>query len=123
MDAISRQEVALTLLKNLGSSSRSARDRGREAANHSKVAAFGPLSGKFKPRKFAKTDEEVVIPIFIIAIDVNNDGLHVIMDIVRHPVLVLKLLGSSNNPGRHLLRGAKLGFLHCGLQVRPGELL
>ncbi|MPC66761.1 hypothetical protein E2C01_060914 [Portunus trituberculatus] len=35
MDAILQQEVALTLLKNLGSSSRSARDRGGEPANHS----------------------------------------------------------------------------------------
>ncbi|MPC99047.1 hypothetical protein E2C01_094441 [Portunus trituberculatus] len=33
MDAISLQEVALTLLKNLGSSSRSARDRRWELAN------------------------------------------------------------------------------------------
>ncbi|MPD02973.1 hypothetical protein E2C01_098584 [Portunus trituberculatus] len=56
MEAISRQEVALTLLKNLGSSSRSARDRGGEPANHSKAAAFDPSPGKFKPRKFAKTD-------------------------------------------------------------------
>ncbi|MPC74200.1 hypothetical protein E2C01_068552 [Portunus trituberculatus] len=34
MDAISRQEVAVTL-KNLGSSSRSSRDRGGELTNHS----------------------------------------------------------------------------------------
>ncbi|MPC49485.1 hypothetical protein E2C01_043287 [Portunus trituberculatus] len=39
VDAISQQEVALTL-KNLGSSSRSARDRGGEPANHSEAAAF-----------------------------------------------------------------------------------
>ncbi|MPC64355.1 hypothetical protein E2C01_058469 [Portunus trituberculatus] len=56
MDAILWQEVALRLLKNLGSSSRSARDRGGEPANHSEAAAFGPSPGKFKPRKFAKTD-------------------------------------------------------------------
>ncbi|MPC45448.1 hypothetical protein E2C01_039147 [Portunus trituberculatus] len=56
MDAISLQEVALTLLKNLGSSSRSTRDRGREPDNHSETAAFSPSPGKFKPRKFAKTD-------------------------------------------------------------------
>ncbi|MPC77046.1 hypothetical protein E2C01_071486 [Portunus trituberculatus] len=56
MDAISQQEVALTLLKNLGSSSRSARDRGREPANYSEAAAFGPSPSKFKPRKFAKMD-------------------------------------------------------------------
>ncbi|MPC68112.1 hypothetical protein E2C01_062305 [Portunus trituberculatus] len=56
MDAISLQEVALTLLKNLGSSSRSARDRGREPANHSETTVFGPSLGKFKPRKFPKTD-------------------------------------------------------------------
>ncbi|MPD04003.1 hypothetical protein E2C01_099668 [Portunus trituberculatus] len=56
MDAISLQDVALTLLKNLGSSSRSARDRGREPANHSETTAFGPSTGKFKPGKFAKTD-------------------------------------------------------------------
>ncbi|MPC76306.1 hypothetical protein E2C01_070716 [Portunus trituberculatus] len=56
MDAISLQEIALTLLKNLGSSSRRARDRGREPASHSEAAAFGPSPGKFKPRKFAKTD-------------------------------------------------------------------
>ncbi|MPD06183.1 hypothetical protein E2C01_101976 [Portunus trituberculatus] len=56
MDAISRQEVALTLLKNLGSSSRSARDRGGEPDNRSEAAAFGPSPGKFKPRKFAKMD-------------------------------------------------------------------
>ncbi|MPC38548.1 hypothetical protein E2C01_032057 [Portunus trituberculatus] len=52
-DAILWQEVALTL-KNLGSSSRSARDRGGEAANHSKAAAFGPSPCKLKPRKFTK---------------------------------------------------------------------
>ncbi|MPC41216.1 hypothetical protein E2C01_034803 [Portunus trituberculatus] len=56
MDAISRQEVALRLLKNLESSSRSTRDRGREPANHSKAAAFDPSPNKFKPRKFAKTN-------------------------------------------------------------------
>ncbi|MPD03732.1 hypothetical protein E2C01_099382 [Portunus trituberculatus] len=56
MDAISLQEVALTLLKNLGSSSRSARDRSREPDNHSEAAAFSPSPGKFKLRKFAKTD-------------------------------------------------------------------
>ncbi|MPC59470.1 hypothetical protein E2C01_053489 [Portunus trituberculatus] len=60
MDAILQQEVALTLLKNLGSSSRSTRDRGGEAPNHSEAAAFGPSPGKFKPRKFVKTD---VLPI------------------------------------------------------------
>ncbi|MPC68261.1 hypothetical protein E2C01_062459 [Portunus trituberculatus] len=49
MDAISRQEVALTLLKNLGSSSRNARDRGGEAANHSKAASFSPSPGDFPP--------------------------------------------------------------------------
>ncbi|MPC17339.1 hypothetical protein E2C01_010189 [Portunus trituberculatus] len=59
MDAISLQEVALTLLKNLGSSSRSARDRGGKPDNHSEAAAFGPSSGKFKPRKFAKTDSTI----------------------------------------------------------------
>ncbi|MPC18250.1 hypothetical protein E2C01_011129 [Portunus trituberculatus] len=56
MDAISLQEVALTLLRNLGSSSRSARDRGGEPANHSEAAVFDPSPGKFKPRKFAKMD-------------------------------------------------------------------
>ncbi|MPC76388.1 hypothetical protein E2C01_070798 [Portunus trituberculatus] len=56
MEAISWQEVALTLIKNLGSSSRSARDRGGEPANHSEAAAFCPSPGKFKPRKFAKMD-------------------------------------------------------------------
>ncbi|MPC81989.1 hypothetical protein E2C01_076631 [Portunus trituberculatus] len=56
MDAISLQENALTLLKNLGFSSRSARDRGREPANHSETTVYGPSPGKFKPRKFAKTD-------------------------------------------------------------------
>ncbi|MPC21507.1 hypothetical protein E2C01_014496 [Portunus trituberculatus] len=56
MDAILQQEVALMLLKNLGSSSRSARDRGREPANYSEAAMFSPSPGKFKPRKFAKTD-------------------------------------------------------------------
>ncbi|MPC21710.1 hypothetical protein E2C01_014705 [Portunus trituberculatus] len=56
IDAILQQEVALTLLKNLGSNSRSARDRGREPANHSKAAAFGPSPGKLKPRKFTKMD-------------------------------------------------------------------
>ncbi|MPC65091.1 hypothetical protein E2C01_059217 [Portunus trituberculatus] len=56
MDAISLQEAALTLLKNLESSSRSAKDRGREPANHSETTAFGPSPSKFKPRKFAKTD-------------------------------------------------------------------
>ncbi|MPC51919.1 hypothetical protein E2C01_045776 [Portunus trituberculatus] len=56
MKAILRQEVALTLLKNLGSSSRSARNRGGEPDNHSEAAAFSPSPGKFKPRKFAKTD-------------------------------------------------------------------
>ncbi|MPD00430.1 hypothetical protein E2C01_095901 [Portunus trituberculatus] len=49
MDAISLQEVALTLLKNLGSSSRRARDRGGEPANHSETTAFSPSPGKFKP--------------------------------------------------------------------------
>ncbi|MPC64325.1 hypothetical protein E2C01_058438 [Portunus trituberculatus] len=56
MDAISLQEVALTLLKNLGSSSRSVRDRGGESANHSETTEFSPSPGKFKPRKFTKTD-------------------------------------------------------------------
>ncbi|MPD04603.1 hypothetical protein E2C01_100299 [Portunus trituberculatus] len=56
MDAISLQEVALMLLKNLGSSSRSARDRGGKPANHSEATTFGPSPSKFKPRKFAKTD-------------------------------------------------------------------
>ncbi|MPC89471.1 hypothetical protein E2C01_084422 [Portunus trituberculatus] len=55
MDAISLQDAALTL-KNIGSSSRSARDRGGEPANHSGATAFGPSQCKFKPRKFAKTD-------------------------------------------------------------------
>ncbi|MPC96769.1 hypothetical protein E2C01_092046 [Portunus trituberculatus] len=31
-------------------------ERGGEPANHSEAAAFGPSPGKFKPRKFAKTD-------------------------------------------------------------------
>ncbi|MPC49313.1 hypothetical protein E2C01_043111 [Portunus trituberculatus] len=53
MGAILRQEVALTLLKNLGSSSRSSINRGWEQANHSEAVAFGPSPGKFKPRKFA----------------------------------------------------------------------
>ncbi|MPC95157.1 hypothetical protein E2C01_090354 [Portunus trituberculatus] len=56
MEAILWHEVALTLLKNLGSSSRSTRDRGGEPANHSEATTFGPSPGKFKPRKFAKTD-------------------------------------------------------------------
>ncbi|MPC68545.1 hypothetical protein E2C01_062747 [Portunus trituberculatus] len=56
MEAISQQEVTLTLLKNLGSTSRSTRDRGREPANHSKAATLSPSPGKFKPRKFPKTD-------------------------------------------------------------------
>ncbi|MPC94778.1 hypothetical protein E2C01_089962 [Portunus trituberculatus] len=57
MEAISRQEVALRLLKNLGSSSRSAAlETGGEPDNHSEAAAFGPSPGKFKPKKFAKTD-------------------------------------------------------------------
>ncbi|MPC92768.1 hypothetical protein E2C01_087874 [Portunus trituberculatus] len=66
MEAISRQEVALTLLKNLGSSSRGARDRGREPANHSEAAVFGPSPGKFKPRKFAKTDVVVCYADFLV---------------------------------------------------------
>ncbi|MPC88854.1 hypothetical protein E2C01_083776 [Portunus trituberculatus] len=41
----------------LGSISRSARDRGREPANHNEAAAFGP-----SPGKFAKTD--VVLPLY-----------------------------------------------------------
>ncbi|MPC48482.1 hypothetical protein E2C01_042255 [Portunus trituberculatus] len=56
MDAISLQEAALSLLKNLGSSSRIARDRSGEPANYSETTAFGPSPSKFKPRKFAKTD-------------------------------------------------------------------
>ncbi|MPC40289.1 hypothetical protein E2C01_033845 [Portunus trituberculatus] len=56
MDAILLQEAALTLLKKLGSSSRSARDRGGEPANHSEATTFGPSPRKFKSRKFAKTD-------------------------------------------------------------------
>ncbi|MPC80279.1 hypothetical protein E2C01_074853 [Portunus trituberculatus] len=56
MDAILLQEAALTLLKNLGSSSRGARDRGGEPANHSEATAFGPSPSKFKPRKSAKMD-------------------------------------------------------------------
>ncbi|MPC68744.1 hypothetical protein E2C01_062952 [Portunus trituberculatus] len=56
MDAILLEKVALTLLKNLGSSFRSARNRGREPANHSETTAFCPSPGKFKPKKFAKTD-------------------------------------------------------------------
>ncbi|MPC62256.1 hypothetical protein E2C01_056339 [Portunus trituberculatus] len=66
MDAISRPEVALTLLKNLGSSSRSARDRGREPANHSEAVAFSPSPSKFKPRKFAKTDVVVHYEDFLV---------------------------------------------------------
>ncbi|MPC94605.1 hypothetical protein E2C01_089782 [Portunus trituberculatus] len=66
MDAISLQEAALTLLKNLGSSSRSARDRGGEPANHSKAIAFGPSPGKFKPRTFAKTDVVVRYADFLV---------------------------------------------------------
>ncbi|MPC20805.1 hypothetical protein E2C01_013764 [Portunus trituberculatus] len=56
MEAISRQKVALTLLKNLGSSSRSARDRGGEPANHSETNAFGPSPDKFKPRRCGVDD-------------------------------------------------------------------
>ncbi|MPD00063.1 hypothetical protein E2C01_095511 [Portunus trituberculatus] len=66
MEAISWQEVALTLLKNLESSSRSAKDRGGEPANHSEAAAFGPSPGKFKPRKFAKTDVVVQYEDFLV---------------------------------------------------------
>ncbi|MPC91221.1 hypothetical protein E2C01_086242 [Portunus trituberculatus] len=66
MEAISQQEIALTLLKNLGSSSRSTRDKGREPANHREAAAFGPSPGKFKPRKFAKTDVVVRYADFLI---------------------------------------------------------
>ncbi|MPC25792.1 hypothetical protein E2C01_018915 [Portunus trituberculatus] len=66
MEAISWQEIALTLLKNLGSSSRSARDRGGEPANHSKAAAFGPSPGKLKLRKFAKTDVVVRYTDFLV---------------------------------------------------------
>ncbi|MPC86854.1 hypothetical protein E2C01_081691 [Portunus trituberculatus] len=54
MDVISLQEVALTLLNNLGSSSKSTRDRGGEPANHSETTAFGPSLAKFKSRKFTK---------------------------------------------------------------------
>ncbi|MPC29818.1 hypothetical protein E2C01_023069 [Portunus trituberculatus] len=52
-------EVVCTNIDNnqlLGSGPRSARDRGGEPANHSEAAVFGPSPGKFKPRKFAKTD-------------------------------------------------------------------
>ncbi|MPC39839.1 hypothetical protein E2C01_033388 [Portunus trituberculatus] len=52
-------EVVCTNIENnqlLGSSPRSTRDRSRKPANHSKAAGFGPSPGKFKPRKFAKTD-------------------------------------------------------------------
>ncbi|MPD02837.1 hypothetical protein E2C01_098442 [Portunus trituberculatus] len=66
MDAISQQEAALTLLKNLGSSSRSARNRGGKPANHSGAAAFGPSSDKFKPRKVAKTDVVVHYADFLV---------------------------------------------------------
>ncbi|MPC85798.1 hypothetical protein E2C01_080593 [Portunus trituberculatus] len=66
MDAISWQEVALTLLKSLGSSSRSARDRGGEPANHSQATAFGPSPGKFKPRKFTKIDVVVRYADFLV---------------------------------------------------------
>ncbi|MPC82625.1 hypothetical protein E2C01_077300 [Portunus trituberculatus] len=65
MDAISWQEVAL-MLKNLGSSSRNARDIGGEPANHSEAAEFGPSPGKFKPRKFAKTDVVVRYADFLV---------------------------------------------------------
>ncbi|MPC15428.1 hypothetical protein E2C01_008220 [Portunus trituberculatus] len=37
-------------------STRSARDRGGEPANHRETAAFCPSPDKFKPRKFAKMD-------------------------------------------------------------------
>ncbi|MPC45801.1 hypothetical protein E2C01_039506 [Portunus trituberculatus] len=66
MEAILRQEVALTLLKNLGSSYRSTRNRGGEPANHSKAAAFGPSPSKFKPRKFAKMDVVVRYADFLV---------------------------------------------------------
>ncbi|MPC81346.1 hypothetical protein E2C01_075956 [Portunus trituberculatus] len=66
MDAILRQEVALTLLKNLGSSSRNVRNRGGKPANHSEAAAFSPSPGKFKPRKFAKTDVVVCNTAFLV---------------------------------------------------------
>ncbi|MPC86487.1 hypothetical protein E2C01_081317 [Portunus trituberculatus] len=66
MDAISLQEVALTLLKNLGSTSRSVKDRDMEPANHSEATAFGPSPGKFKPRKFAKTDVVVRYADFLV---------------------------------------------------------
>ncbi|MPC98577.1 hypothetical protein E2C01_093951 [Portunus trituberculatus] len=54
------------LLKNLGSSSRSARDRGGEPANHSETATFGPSAGKFKPRKFPNTDVVVRYADFLV---------------------------------------------------------
>ncbi|MPC88571.1 hypothetical protein E2C01_083483 [Portunus trituberculatus] len=66
MDAISLQEVALTLLENLGSSSKNARDRGGELPNHSEATVFGPSPGKFKPRKFAKTDVVVRYADFLV---------------------------------------------------------
>ncbi|MPC66775.1 hypothetical protein E2C01_060928 [Portunus trituberculatus] len=66
MEVILRQEVALMVLKNLGSSSRSTRDRGGEPDNHSKAAAFGPSPGKFKPQKFAKVDVVVYYVDFLV---------------------------------------------------------
>ncbi|MPC40356.1 Calcium-dependent secretion activator 1 [Portunus trituberculatus] len=42
-------------------STRSTRDRGGEPANHSEAATFGPSLGKFKPRKFTKTDVVVLV--------------------------------------------------------------
>ncbi|MPC90044.1 hypothetical protein E2C01_085011 [Portunus trituberculatus] len=47
-------------------STRSARDRGGEPANHSEAAGFGPSHGKFKPRKFAKTDVVVRYADFLV---------------------------------------------------------
>ncbi|MPC87485.1 hypothetical protein E2C01_082347 [Portunus trituberculatus] len=51
MEAISRQEVALTLLKNLGSSSRSARDRGEGASQSQRSCHVWSLTWPIQTKK------------------------------------------------------------------------
>ncbi|MPD00101.1 hypothetical protein E2C01_095551 [Portunus trituberculatus] len=51
MDAISLQEVALTLLKNLGSSSRSARDRGGGASQSQRSYRIQSLTRQIQTQK------------------------------------------------------------------------
>ncbi|MPC39454.1 hypothetical protein E2C01_032991 [Portunus trituberculatus] len=66
MVEIDCRETTIRLWASGGQTKGRALETGGEPDNHSKAAAFGPSPGKFKPRKFAKTNVVVRYADFLV---------------------------------------------------------